>query len=85
MATHPTIQAKAHAELDHVLGRTPRLPTFDDRSALPYLEAIYREVLRYNPPAPLGVGHVAIQDDWYKGYFIPKGMTPPAALFLPVS
>ncbi|KAF9054744.1 cytochrome P450 [Panaeolus papilionaceus] len=72
MVTHPAIQAKAHAELDRVLGRTPRLPIFDDRPALSYIEAIYREVLRYNPPAPLGVGHVAIQDDWYKGYFIPK-------------
>ncbi|KAF9054743.1 cytochrome P450 [Panaeolus papilionaceus] len=73
MAIHPAIQAKAQAELDSVLGPRPRLPTFGDRSSSPYIEAIYREVLRWRPPGPMGIPHLAVQDDWYKGYFIPKG------------
>ncbi|KAF8883612.1 cytochrome P450 [Gymnopilus junonius] len=72
MAVNPQIQRKAQAEIDRVIGHS-RLPDFGDRSALPYLEAIYREVLRFAPPLPLGVPHATTEDDYYKGYFIPKG------------
>ncbi|PPQ72833.1 hypothetical protein CVT26_003342 [Gymnopilus dilepis] len=72
MTMHPEIQKKAQAEIDAVVGNT-RLPDFDDRPSLPYIEAIYREVLRIDPPAPTGVPHAATEDDYYKGYFIPKG------------
>ncbi len=34
--TYPEIQAKAHAELDAVVGRD-RLPTIDDEPRLPYV------------------------------------------------
>ncbi|CAA7263086.1 unnamed protein product [Cyclocybe aegerita] len=37
--------------------------------------ALYREVLRYQPPAPIGVAHALSEDDTYNGYFIPKGAT----------
>ncbi|KAF9031190.1 cytochrome P450 [Panaeolus papilionaceus] len=73
MATHPDIQAKAQAELDAVLGVAESLPNFDDRESTPYVEAIYREVMRLCPPLPSAIPHVALVDDWYKGYFIPKG------------
>ncbi|KAE9382630.1 cytochrome P450 [Gymnopus androsaceus JB14] len=53
MVLHPDVQMKGQEEIDRVLGRD-RLPTFDDRLSLPYVEAIYREVLRLNPPLPLG-------------------------------
>ena len=46
-------QAKAQREIDEVVGRE-RLPTYDDRKYLPYIEAIYREVMRWHPPGPLG-------------------------------
>ena len=72
MAIHPEIQRKAHAEIDQVVGKS-RLPDFDDRPALPYIEAIYRELLRIEPPAPMGLPHRVTEDDFYKGYFIPKG------------
>ncbi|KAF9041585.1 cytochrome P450 [Panaeolus papilionaceus] len=72
LVTHPHIQAKAQAELGRVLG-SPRLPTYEDRGSLPYIESIYREVLRLYPPIPLALPHKSIEDDWYKGYFIPKG------------
>ena len=45
----------------------------DDRPALPYIEALLLEVLRWSPPLPLGIPHVTTKDDVYNGYFIPKG------------
>ncbi|KAF9043995.1 cytochrome P450 [Panaeolus papilionaceus] len=76
ITTHSEVQAKAHEELDRVLGTPPRLPTFEDRPVLPYIEAIYREVMRWCPQAvAMGVPHATSEDEWYKGYFIPKGTT----------
>ena len=31
-----------------------RLPTFDDRASLPYVDAILQELVKWNPVAPLG-------------------------------
>jgi len=46
MGMHPEVQAKAQAELDACLGtgNDARLPTFEDRPKLPYLEHILWEV-----------------------------------------
>jgi hypothetical protein len=38
---YPEIQAKAHAELDRVVGRD-RLPTIEDEQDLPYVRAIIK-------------------------------------------
>ncbi|KJA29523.1 hypothetical protein HYPSUDRAFT_524598 [Hypholoma sublateritium FD-334 SS-4] len=73
MAKHPEVQRKAQAEIDQIIGST-RLPEFDDRPSLPYLEAIYREVMRWNQSVPV-IPHALTEDDYYKGYFIPKGTT----------
>ncbi|PFH49608.1 hypothetical protein AMATHDRAFT_76109 [Amanita thiersii Skay4041] len=72
MVLHPEVQIKAHQELDAVIGRG-RLPTFDDRASLPYIGAISKEILRWNPVAPLGLPHMITNDDEYNGYFIPAG------------
>ncbi|KAE9410131.1 cytochrome P450 2 Le.CYP2 [Gymnopus androsaceus JB14] len=72
MVLHPEVQAKGQEEIDRVVGRD-RLPTLDDRLSLPYVEAIYREVMRLHPPLPLGLEHSLIEDDFYLGYHIPKG------------
>ncbi|KAF9066792.1 cytochrome P450 [Rhodocollybia butyracea] len=72
---HPDIQVKGQAEIDRVIGRD-RLPTFEDRQSLPYVEAIYQEIMRISPPVPLGISHVASEDDSYMGYHIPKGFSP---------
>ena len=53
MVLHPEVQAKAQADIDRVIGKD-RLPDFDDRPALPYLDAILRETLRWHPVTPLG-------------------------------
>ena len=53
MCMHPEVQAKAQEEIDRVIGRD-RLPTFEDRRSLPYVEGVYREVMRLDAPIPLG-------------------------------
>ncbi|KAI0260135.1 cytochrome P450 [Gloeopeniophorella convolvens] len=72
MIAHPDVQARAHAELDEVVGRA-RPPTFADLPSLPYVRAIVKETLRWRLVMPFGVPHVAAQDDWYDGAFIPAG------------
>lgn len=52
MLLHPNVVRKAHEELDNVVGRE-RLPTFQDRPNLPYIECVLKEVLRWNPATPL--------------------------------
>jgi cytochrome P450 len=49
----PEIQTMAQKELDAVTGRE-RLPTFEDRPRLPFIDAICKEVLRWKPVTPLG-------------------------------
>ncbi|KAK0223381.1 cytochrome P450 [Armillaria fumosa] len=71
---YPEVQAKAQAELDDVVGHT-RLPNFDDRPQLPYIEAILSEALRWNPVVPMGIAHRGVQEDVYSGYYIPAGAT----------
>jgi hypothetical protein len=53
LVLYPHVQKRAQAELDLVVGRD-RLPTFDDRPRLPYIEAICKEVVRWRMVAPLG-------------------------------
>ncbi|EGO01759.1 hypothetical protein SERLA73DRAFT_103748 [Serpula lacrymans var. lacrymans S7.3] len=72
MTLFPEVQKKAQAEIDSVIDNN-RLPTTDDREALPYVNAMVSEVLRWHSLAPLGGAHVAVEDDVHDGYFIPKG------------
>jgi cytochrome P450 len=53
MLLFPDIQRKAQDELDSVVGRD-RLPTFEERPKLPFVDAVSREVLRWRPVTPLG-------------------------------
>ncbi|KAF9061659.1 cytochrome P450 [Rhodocollybia butyracea] len=71
---HPKVQDKVQEELDRVVGRS-RLPDFEDREILPYLEAVLTESLRWNPVLPLSLPHRSMNDDVYDGYFIPRGST----------
>jgi cytochrome P450 len=49
----PEIQKMAQEELDTVTKRE-RLPTFEDRLKLPFVDGICKEVIRWRPVAPLG-------------------------------
>ncbi|KAH9834535.1 cytochrome P450 [Rhodofomes roseus] len=72
MVQPPDIFQKAQEEVIQVVGET-RLPEFNDRTSLPYLENIITEVYRWYPAVPIGVPHLASDDDVYRGYYIPKG------------
>ncbi|KDQ59104.1 hypothetical protein JAAARDRAFT_33832 [Jaapia argillacea MUCL 33604] len=72
MILYPSVQKKAQEELDRVVGRL-RLPDFEDRENLPYINALVKETMRWQPITPLAVVHSPIADDVYNGYFIPKG------------
>jgi len=50
----PHVQRQAQAELDLIIGRD-RLPTFDDRPRLPYVEALCKELMRWQMVTPLGM------------------------------
>ncbi|EMD36022.1 hypothetical protein CERSUDRAFT_96245 [Gelatoporia subvermispora B] len=71
MALNPSVQTKAQAELDAVVG-SDRLPTMQDRQDLPFVEAVVKETMRWQPSVPLGVPRRSECDDYYKGHFIPK-------------
>jgi len=49
----PEIQTMAQKDLDAVT-RRERLPTFEDRSRLPFVDAICKEILRWRPVVPMG-------------------------------
>jgi cytochrome P450 len=72
MVLYPEVQRKAQKELDEVVGST-RLPDYEDRDNLPYINALCNEVLRWHPVLPLGISHRVTQDDVYGRYFIPSG------------
>ncbi|RDB17493.1 hypothetical protein Hypma_000997 [Hypsizygus marmoreus] len=80
MVMYPKVFSKAQDEMDLVTGRT-RLPTLNDRGSLPYLDCVLKEVLRWNPPAPLGMPHRVMEDDVYQGYHIPKGASVVANIY----
>ncbi|KAL5634119.1 hypothetical protein ACGC1H_006074 [Rhizoctonia solani] len=71
MVLYPEVQKKAQQELDSVIGN--RLPTFEDRAGLGYIDRIIQETLRWHPVTGLAVLHTCYKDDTYKGYHIPKG------------
>ena len=88
MAMNPEVLRKAQAEIDTVVGIN-RLPDFNDRPYLPYVNAMIKETMRWQLVLPLGkrflnvrllrlfimagATHMATEDDEYDGYFIPKG------------
>ncbi|KAG5756938.1 hypothetical protein H9Q70_000477 [Fusarium xylarioides] len=71
MILHPDVQKKAQEEIGGVIGNE-RLPNCSDRPGLPYVNALVKEVLRWNPVVPMGLPHTSTVDDVFEGYFIPK-------------
>ncbi|KAJ3884942.1 cytochrome P450 [Lentinula edodes] len=74
MVSYPQVQHSAHLELDHVIG-PGCVPKYEDWKALPYINAIIWETLRWHPPIPLGVPHYTKTQQWYKDYCIPAHCT----------
>ncbi|KAI4728004.1 cytochrome P450 [Aureobasidium sp. EXF-10728] len=72
MVHHPEWLKKVQNEIDEQLGG--RMPSIEDFPKLPTLRACIKESMRWRPNVPTGVAHEAEQDDYYRGYFIPKGI-----------
>lgn len=53
MVRCPGVLKKAQAEVDSIVGGE-RLPDFDDRGQLPYVNCILKESLRFYPVFPIG-------------------------------
>lgn len=72
LVNYPEVQRKAQQEIDRVIGMD-RVPSFDDRDALPYVEAVWKEAMRWRAIGQLAIPHAVEQDDEINGYTIPKG------------
>ncbi|KAJ7499379.1 cytochrome P450 [Mycena latifolia] len=69
--SHPDIQARAHQELDRVIGRD-HWPSAEDEARLPYIRAIIKEVQHVHAPFWMATPHCSTEDYEYNGMFIPK-------------
>lgn len=75
LACFPDIQAKAHHEMDAVVGHD-RSPDWSDidQNKLPYLAALVKEVLRWRTVTVLaGIPHANTKAVDYRGYHFPAG------------
>ena len=67
----PHVQKKLFEEIDRVLG--DRTPSLNDKQAMPYMEAVILEGMRFKTPIPLLLPHAAVRNGKLSGYDIPKG------------
>ena len=72
MVENPRVWKCAQEEIDTVIG-IDRLPEFDDRHSLPYVDAIVRESFRWKPVGPLGAcsGILEAFLNWPKAFRMP--------------
>ncbi|KAB0384226.1 hypothetical protein FD755_006143 [Muntiacus reevesi] len=69
---HPEVTAKVQEEIDHVIGRH-RSPCMQDRSHMPYTDAVVHEIQRYIDLIPSSLPHMVTRDVEFRNYIIPKG------------
>lgn len=73
---YPKVQQKLHQELVQFANNdTKKKLTSSDVKHLPYLNAVWKELTRMMPTAPVLIPHYTIEDDELDGYFIPKGVS----------
>ncbi|CAK7301393.1 Cytochrome P450 2C41 [Vulpes lagopus] len=71
---HPEVTVKVQEEIDRVIGRHQR-PRMQDRSRMPYTNAVLHEIQRYIDLVPNGLPHAVTCDVKFRNYVIPKGTT----------
>lgn len=72
MITYPDIQVRCQQEIEQVVG-WDRLPAWDDRLQMPYVEATINEILRFGNIIPAGVFREVTKDTTFRGYHLTKG------------
>ncbi|XP_021483149.1 cytochrome P450 2C26-like isoform X1 [Meriones unguiculatus] len=71
---HPHVKDKVQEEIDRVMGRHRR-PCMQDRSHMPYTDAMIHEVQRFIDLIPNSLPHKVTCDVKFRNYLIPKGTT----------
>ncbi|CAG8647251.1 22755_t:CDS:2 [Cetraspora pellucida] len=71
LAKNPDMQDRLRKEILDIFPDRDCHPTFDQIEHLKYLECVFKEVLRMNPPVP-GLVRINAKDEVLNGYFIPK-------------
>ncbi|XP_040590287.1 cytochrome P450 2B1 [Mesocricetus auratus] len=71
MLKYPHVAEKVQKEIDQVIG-SHRLPNLDDRTKMPYTEAVIHEIQRFSDLIPIGVPHKVTKDTLFRGYLLPK-------------
>ncbi|KAG3264457.1 cytochrome P450 2C5-like, transcript variant X5 [Ictidomys tridecemlineatus] len=69
---HPQVTAKVQEEIQCVIGRH-RSPCMQDRSRMPYTDAVLYEIQRYIDLLPVNLPHAVTCDVKFRNYLIPKG------------
>ncbi|XP_051560077.1 cytochrome P450 2F2-like [Myxocyprinus asiaticus] len=72
LMTHMHIQEQCQKEIDEVLGAREHV-TFEDKNAMPYVQAVIHEGQRVADIVPLSMFHTASTNTKLQGYNIPKG------------
>jgi cytochrome P450 len=76
MLLHPDVMRRGQAAIDAVVPAS-RLPGFAHLPAMPYVNQIVKEVMRWRPVIIMGVLHANTAFNQLEGYYIP----PPSVLF----
>ncbi|KAM4696315.1 cytochrome P450 2B11-like [Rhinophrynus dorsalis] len=69
---YPDVKRKVQEEIDNVIGRQ-QAPKSEDRSSMPYSDAVIHEIHRYSNVLPMNGPHAVSRDIQFRGFNIPKG------------
>ncbi|KAM4696312.1 cytochrome P450 2C18-like [Rhinophrynus dorsalis] len=71
---HPDVEERVHKEIDQVIGRN-RAPCVEDRTHMPYTDAVIHEIQRFINLLPLSLPHKVSRDIRFRDYVLPKDTT----------